>query len=47
MDRQALLRTLNAVKDGAMTPEEAAREAGRCLRCDHYGCGAMTGGRGE
>ena len=25
MDRQALLRTLNAVKDGAMTPEEAAR----------------------
>ena len=25
MDRQALLRTLNAVKDGAMTPEEAAK----------------------
>ncbi len=31
----------------SMTPEEAARESGRCLRCDHYGCGAMTGGRGE
>lgn len=31
----------------SMTPEEAAREAGRCLRCDHYGCGALTGGRGE
>ena len=30
-----------------MTPEEAARESGRCLRCDHYGCGAMEGGRGE
>ena len=29
----------------AMTPEEAMREAGRCLRCDHYGCGAMVGGR--
>ena len=30
-----------------MTPEEAAREAGRCLRCDYYGCGAMDGGRGD
>ncbi|MBR6897719.1 MAG: FAD-dependent oxidoreductase [Lachnospiraceae bacterium] len=30
-----------------MTPEEAKRECGRCLRCDHYGCGAMIGGRGE
>ncbi len=29
-----------------MTSEEAMREAGRCLRCDHYGCGAMEGGRG-
>jgi NADPH-dependent glutamate synthase beta subunit-like oxidoreductase len=27
-----------------MTPEEAMREAGRCLRCDHYGCGSMIGG---
>ena len=32
---------------GEMTYEEAMRESGRCLRCDHYGCGAMTGGRGE
>ena len=31
----------------SMTYEEAMREAGRCLRCDHYGCGAMEGGRGE
>ncbi|MBQ5311244.1 MAG: FAD-dependent oxidoreductase, partial [Oscillospiraceae bacterium] len=30
-----------------MTAEEAMRESGRCLRCDHYGCGAMIGGRGE
>lgn len=30
-----------------MTYEEAKRESGRCLRCDHYGCGAMEGGRGE
>ena len=29
----------------AMTDEEASREAGRCLRCDFYGCGAMEGGR--
>ena len=28
-----------------MTAEEAAREAGRCLRCDHFGCGCMEGGR--
>ena len=31
----------------SMTYEEAMREAGRCLRCDHYGCGVMKGGRGE
>ena len=30
-----------------MTYEEAMRESGRCLRCDHYGCGVMKGGRGE
>ena len=29
-----------------MTHEEAMREAGRCLRCDHHGCGAMEGGKG-
>ncbi len=28
-----------------MTPEEADRESGRCLRCDHFGCGSMEGGR--
>ena len=28
-----------------MTDEEACREAGRCLRCDFYGSGAMEGGR--
>ena len=31
----------------SMTFEEAMREAGRCLRCDHYGCGAVEGGRGD
>ena len=31
----------------SMTCEEAERESGRCLRCAHYGCGAMEGGRGE
>ena len=31
----------------SMTYEEAKRESGRCLRCDHYGCGSMVGGRGE
>ena len=28
-----------------MTREEAAQEAGRCLRCDHYGYGNLKGGR--
>lgn len=28
-----------------LTHEEAMQEAGRCLRCDHFGCGAMEGGR--
>lgn len=28
-----------------MTYEEAMQEAGRCLRCDHFGCGVMEGGR--
>ena len=31
----------------SMNDEEAMREAGRCLRCDFYGCGSMEGGRGE
>lgn len=31
----------------SMTVEEAMRESGRCLRCDHRGCGAMTGGLEE
>lgn len=31
----------------SMTYEEAMREAGRCLRCDYYGCGAMEGGTGR
>lgn len=28
-----------------MSLEEAVQECGRCLRCDHYGCGALEGGR--
>lgn len=30
-----------------MTCEEAAQEAGRCLRCDHFGFGILKGGRVE
>ncbi|MBR0032861.1 MAG: FAD-dependent oxidoreductase [Treponema sp.] len=30
-----------------MTEEEGAREAGRCLRCDYFGCGSMVGGKGD
>ena len=28
-----------------MTEKEACQEAGRCLRCDHFGCGIFKGGR--
>lgn len=28
-----------------MTDEEAAQEAGRCMRCDHFGFGSFKGGR--
>lgn len=28
-----------------MTKEEAKQEAGRCLRCDHFGLGILKGGR--
>ena len=35
------------VKVSSEETEEALREAGRCLRCDHYGCGSLEGGRGE
>ena len=28
-----------------MTPEEAAQECARCLRCDHFGCGILEKGR--
>ncbi|MBE6471689.1 MAG: hypothetical protein E7000_08340, partial [Coriobacteriaceae bacterium] len=30
-----------------MSAEEAAQECGRCLRCDHFGIGALTGRRLE
>ena len=33
------------VRSLARKVEEALREAGRCLRCDFYGCGTMEGGR--
>ena len=28
-----------------MTDQEARQEAGRCLRCDHFGYGIFKGGR--
>lgn len=28
-----------------MSREEVVQECGRCLRCDHFGCGVMEGGR--
>ena len=33
--------------ENAMSREETVQEAARCLRCDHYGCGVLRGGREE
>ncbi len=30
-----------------LTHAEAMQEANRCLRCDHFGCGVLKGGRDE
>ncbi len=30
-----------------MSAEEVAQECSRCLRCDHFGCGAQEGGRDQ
>ena len=29
----------------SMSREEVVQECGRCLRCDHFGCGVLEGGR--
>ena len=31
--------------ENCMTSKEACQEAGRCLRCDHFGYGIFKGGR--
>lgn len=31
--------------ENGMSYEEAMQEVSRCLRCDHYGCGVLEGGR--
>lgn len=31
--------------ENSYTYEEAMQEANRCLRCDHFGCGVLKGGR--
>ncbi len=31
--------------ENCMSREETVQEAARCLRCDHYGCGVLRGGR--
>ncbi|MBQ9932147.1 MAG: FAD-dependent oxidoreductase [Firmicutes bacterium] len=37
-------RDFDGIENG-LVYEEAMQEAGRCLRCDHYGFGALRGGR--
>ncbi|MBR4174835.1 MAG: FAD-dependent oxidoreductase [Lachnospiraceae bacterium] len=31
--------------ENGMSYEEAMQECGKCLRCDHFGCGSIIGGR--
>ncbi len=33
--------------ENCMSREETIQEAARCLRCDHFGCGVLRGGRVE
>ncbi len=33
--------------ENCMSREETIQEAARCLRCDHFGCGVLRGGREE
>ena len=45
-ERSAKERVLDFnMVEKSLTLEEAKQEAGRCLRCDHLGCGAFKGGR--
>lgn len=45
-ERPAYLRKLDFEHvENPFTYEEAMQEAGRCLRCDHFGCGVLEGGR--
>ena len=41
---RAQARLFRAPKN-EMSLEEVEQECGRCLRCDHYGCGNLEGGR--
>ena len=47
-EREAGERTKDwELVEQGLTCEEAHQEAGRCLRCDHFGYGAFRGGRIE
>lgn len=43
-DAQDRIKDFGLIELG-MTCEEATQESGRCLRCDHFGLGALKGGR--
>jgi NADPH-dependent glutamate synthase beta subunit-like oxidoreductase len=46
LERPARLRKLDFEGvETEMSAQEAAQECGRCLRCDHYGCGNQEKGR--
>ena len=45
-EREACLRVQDFEGvENCMTEKEAKQEAGRCLRCDHFGYGIFKGGR--
>ena len=45
-EREARVRSKDfACVEVPMSEEEAKQECGRCLRCDHFGCGTLEGGR--
>jgi hypothetical protein len=45
-ERPAFIRKTDFLGvENPMSQEEAACESSRCLRCDHFGCATLRGGR--
>ena len=39
------VKKIEKIVDKVESYDEAMQECGKCLRCDHFGCGVVEGGR--